>query len=104
MPEFAVILPAAGRSTRFGATVSKLFQPLDGRPVLARTLAAFAQRQDVTQIVVATGDADAVRDCAKFLNPDEKSKLQVCAGGTCRAGSVRAAALACRDSIDWVAV
>ena len=38
MPEFAVILPAAGRSTRFGGTASKLLQPLDGRPVLAWTL------------------------------------------------------------------
>jgi 2-C-methyl-D-erythritol 4-phosphate cytidylyltransferase len=104
MPEFAVILPAAGRSMRFGAPVSKLFQPLDGKPVLARTLAAFAQRADVAQIVVASDEPDAVRDCAKFLNPSEKSKLHICAGGTCRAGSVRAAALACRDSIEWVAV
>jgi 2-C-methyl-D-erythritol 4-phosphate cytidylyltransferase len=104
MPEFAVILPAAGRSTRFGAPVNKLFQLLDGRPVLARTLAAFAQRADVAQIIVATEDADAVRDCAKFLDPREKSKLHVCSGGTCRAGSVRAAAMACRDSIEWVAV
>jgi 2-C-methyl-D-erythritol 4-phosphate cytidylyltransferase len=104
MPEFAVILPAAGRSTRFGAPVSKLFQPLDGRPVLARTLAAFAQRADVAQIVVASENADSVRDCAKFLDAREKSKLHLCAGGTCRAGSVRAAAIACRDSIEWVAV
>ena len=69
MPEFAVILPAAGRSTRFGGPVSKLFQPLDGRPVLARTLAAFAGGADVGQIVVATGDAEAVRDCTKFPQP-----------------------------------
>jgi len=104
MPEFAVILPAAGRSTRFGGQISKLFQPLDGRPVLAGTLAAFARRPDVAQIVVATGDADAVRECAEFLDPREKSKLHVCPGGTCRAESVRAATLACRDSIEWVAV
>src|SRR5580658_7654066 len=104
MPEFAVILPAAGRSTRFGGRISKLFQSLDGRPVLARTLAAFAQRADVAQIVVASEDADAVHDCTKFLDPHEKSKLHICLGGTCRAGSVRAAALACRDSIEWVAV
>jgi 2-C-methyl-D-erythritol 4-phosphate cytidylyltransferase len=104
MPEFAVILPAAGRSTRFGGQISKLFQLLDGRPVLARTLAAFAQRPDVAQIVVASEEADAVRECAKFLNPEEKSKVQICPGGTCRAGSVRAAAMACRDSIEWVAV
>jgi 2-C-methyl-D-erythritol 4-phosphate cytidylyltransferase len=104
MPEFAVILPGAGRSMRFGGQTSKLFQPLEGRPVLAWTLAAFAQRADVVQIVVASGESDAVRDCAKSLNPHERSKLEVCPGGTCRAGSVRAAALACRDSIEWIAV
>jgi 2-C-methyl-D-erythritol 4-phosphate cytidylyltransferase len=104
MPQFAVILPAAGRSTRFGGQISKVFQPLDGRPVLAWTLAAFAQRSDVGQVVVATGEADAVRECAQFLSSDERSKLHICSGGTSRAGSVRAAALTCRDSIEWVAV
>jgi 2-C-methyl-D-erythritol 4-phosphate cytidylyltransferase len=104
MPEFAVILPAAGRSIRFGAPVSKVFQSLDGQPVLTRSLAAFAQRADVVQIVVACGDENAVRDCAKFLSEREQSKLHVCPGGTCRSESVRAAARACRESIEWVAV
>jgi 2-C-methyl-D-erythritol 4-phosphate cytidylyltransferase len=104
MPEFAVILPGAGRSMRFGGQVSKIFQVLDGQPVLARTLAAFAQRPEVVQIVVAASDAQAVLDCAGTLKPSEKSKVQVCAGGSSRAESVRAAALACRDSIEWLAV
>jgi 2-C-methyl-D-erythritol 4-phosphate cytidylyltransferase len=104
MRDFAVILPAAGRSMRFGGAINKLFQPLAGRPVLARTLSAFAQRPDVAQIVIATGEPDAVRKCAEFLDAHEKSKLHLCPGGTCRAGSVRAAAQACRDSIEWVAV
>jgi 2-C-methyl-D-erythritol 4-phosphate cytidylyltransferase len=104
MPEFAVILPGAGRSMRFGGQVSKIFQILDGKPVLARTLAAFAQRSDVAQIVVAATDPEAVLDCAKLLNERERSKVQVCAGGLCRAESVRAAVRACRDSIEWIAV
>lgn len=104
MPEFAVILPGAGRSMRFGGQVSKLFQILDGRPVLARTLEAFARRSDVVQIVVASGEAEAVLDCAKFLGSSERAKVQVCPGGSNRAGSVRAAALACRETIEWVAV
>jgi 2-C-methyl-D-erythritol 4-phosphate cytidylyltransferase len=104
MPEFAVILPGAGRSMRFGGQVSKLFQILDGQPVLSRTLSVFAQRPDVVQIVVAASDAEAVLDCAKILKSAEKSKVQVCAGGSCRAESVRAAARACRDTIEWIAV
>jgi 2-C-methyl-D-erythritol 4-phosphate cytidylyltransferase len=104
MPEFAVILPAAGRSTRFGASLSKLFQILKDRPVLAWTLAAFAHRADVGQIVVASPDAAAVRECCGFLDPEAAKKIDICPGGTCRADSVRVAALATRSSIEWLAV
>ncbi|MGD0768774.1 MAG: 2-C-methyl-D-erythritol 4-phosphate cytidylyltransferase [Tepidisphaeraceae bacterium] len=104
MPEFAVILPAAGRSTRFGGSASKLLQPLNGRPVLAWTLAAFAQREDVAQVVVATPDPDAARDCAKFLDDRAAKKLHLCPGGFCRADSVRIAAMASHSSIGWLAV
>jgi len=104
MPEFAVILPAAGRSTRFGGPGSKLLQPLRGRPVLAWTLAAFAPRDDVAQIVVASDDPDAIRGCAKYLDDRAAQKLQICPGGYCRADSVRGAAVASSDSIGWLAV
>lgn len=84
MPDFAVILPAAGRSARFGGPVSKLFQMLDGKPVLSWTLAAFAQRDDVRQIVVASTDPQAIGDCAQFLDANERKKLHICGGA--RAG------------------
>jgi 2-C-methyl-D-erythritol 4-phosphate cytidylyltransferase len=104
MPDFAVIIPAAGQSTRFGGQTSKLFQPLAGRPVLAWTLCAFANRADVRQIVVATTDPDAIRGCAAYLDKPALAKLKICPGGTCRADSVRVAALASDPSIDWLAV
>lgn len=50
-----VILPAAGSGTRFGG--DKLSQDLGGRPVLLRTVEAFARRAEVESIVVA-GPAD----------------------------------------------
>ncbi|MGD0464156.1 MAG: 2-C-methyl-D-erythritol 4-phosphate cytidylyltransferase [Tepidisphaeraceae bacterium] len=104
MPDFAVILPAAGRSTRFGGSISKLLQPLAGRPVLAWTLSTFANRDDVRQIVVATTDPDAIRHCAASLENSALAKLKICPGGACRADSVRLAALACDPSIVWLAV
>jgi 2-C-methyl-D-erythritol 4-phosphate cytidylyltransferase len=104
MPEFAVILPAAGRSTRFGAASSKLFQPLGGHPVLHWTLRAFADRIDVRQIVVATTDPDAVNDCMTGIIPAGRAKIRLCNGGTCRADSVRVAAEASSPENIWLAV
>lgn len=51
-----VIIPAAGRSERFG-TGDKLAQDLGGRPLLVRTVETFAKRDEVRQIIVA-GPAD----------------------------------------------
>jgi 2-C-methyl-D-erythritol 4-phosphate cytidylyltransferase len=104
MPRFSVILPAAGRSVRYGGATSKLLQDLAGRPVLAWTLGAFAQREDVAQIVVATSDPAVAEACGKSLDGAALKKLLVVAGGSCRADSVRLAALASNQSIEWVAV
>ena len=50
--KFGVILPAAGRSRRFGLG-DKLSQDLGGRPLLLRTVEIFTRRDDVGAIVVA---------------------------------------------------
>lgn len=47
-----VIIPAAGRSSRYGSG-DKLSQDLGGRPLLLRTVEAFTKRQEVTSIIVA---------------------------------------------------
>ena len=51
MMRVAVIIPAAGQSTRFGS--DKLGQDLGGRPLLLRTVEAFTKREEVTRIIVA---------------------------------------------------
>ena len=53
MPRFAVILPAAGSSTRFGGTRSKLVVELAGLPVITRAVLPFVQRTDTHQILIA---------------------------------------------------
>ena len=50
MASFALILPAAGRSIRFGA--DKLMGSLAGRPVLSHSLGAFLCRRDVAIVVI----------------------------------------------------
>jgi 2-C-methyl-D-erythritol 4-phosphate cytidylyltransferase len=47
MPDFAVILPAAGKSTRFGGRQKKPFVELEGQPLWLRTANLFRHRPDV---------------------------------------------------------
>ncbi len=54
MPSFAVILPAAGRSLRFGQ--NKLLANLCGKPVITHAAEAFLARSDVTDLIIATND------------------------------------------------
>jgi 2-C-methyl-D-erythritol 4-phosphate cytidylyltransferase len=106
MPSFAVILPAAGRSIRFGE--DKLATRLLGRPVLQRSVMAFLDRQDVSQVIIATNDFSATHAAltsapssdAILANP----RLNMCAGGAVRAQSVRAALAKVRPEIEWIAV
>src|SRR5436190_22452113 len=60
-----VIIPAAGKSRRFGES-DKLAQDLGGRTVLLRTVEIFAKRDEVRSIIVA-GPAGA-EEFAEFKN------------------------------------
>lgn len=61
--KLAVIIPAAGQSTRFGFG-DKLSQDLAGRPILLRAVEAFVKREETIGIVVAAppDDLDGFRD------------------------------------------
>jgi len=92
MTSFAVILPAAGRSARFGR--DKLAEPLRGTSVLERSIDAFAGRADVGIVLVAG------RDNVTTPNP----KVRTCPGGASRAHTVRAALATLPPEFEWVAV
>jgi len=102
-PSLAAILPAAGRSSRFGGG-NKLFQPLCGVPVLARALAPFLAMPEVRQVVIATGEEAAVRRMLEAAHIDARGKLTFCAGGPTRAHSVRNALACVEAGIEWIAV
>src|SRR5262250_790967 len=63
MAKFAVILPAAGQSSRFKDKEKKPFAQLEGRAVWLRSAELFVTRSDVCQciIVVAKGDQEVFR-------------------------------------------
>src|SRR5262245_18358279 len=59
MSRIALILPAAGRSSRFGAgREKKVFTELDGRAVWLRALDPFLKREDVVSVVLAIAPED----------------------------------------------
>jgi 2-C-methyl-D-erythritol 4-phosphate cytidylyltransferase/2-C-methyl-D-erythritol 2,4-cyclodiphosphate synthase len=84
--DFAAIIPAAGRGTRFGG--EKLSQVVVGRSVLEHSLCAFLEREDVAVVIVATGDTAAPLPISQEIA--RHGKLHVCAGGRHRSESVRA--------------
>jgi 2-C-methyl-D-erythritol 4-phosphate cytidylyltransferase len=96
---FAVILPAAGSSARFGADRDKLLEPLQGLSVVARSVQIFLDRRDVSQVIIPTRRPDLL---APELPRDER--LNFCPGGGCRAESVRSGLQRVHSALAWVAV
>ncbi|WP_309716279.1 2-C-methyl-D-erythritol 4-phosphate cytidylyltransferase [Armatimonas sp.] len=88
-PAVTALLPAAGRGERFGSEQNKILSDLLGRPILAWTLEAFAQCDDITRIVLVGSEGDSDR-LWELGDQYAKGKLQaVVLGGSTRQESVR---------------
>jgi 2-C-methyl-D-erythritol 4-phosphate cytidylyltransferase len=98
MPRFAVILPAAGRSTRFHAAEKKVFADLDGRPVWLHSAELFLSRSDVCQCIVIAAPEDRKR----FAAAD--GRVEIADGGAERSESVANALALTTADVDFVAV
>ena len=104
MSKFAVIIPAAGKSERFGGKEKKIFAKLDGRPVFLRTLEKFVTRDDVGQIILAVSpeDHDTVR--TKFGPNLGFMGVKLVEGGAHRGDTVAAALAVVDESLEYIAV
>lgn len=105
MPAFAVILPAAGRSSRFGTPwTKKVYADLLGKPVWLRAAEAFSGRPDVVEVVLAI----AAEDRESFGRWDASlagsMNLKVIDGGEERSETIAKALDALTSSADYVAV
>jgi 2-C-methyl-D-erythritol 4-phosphate cytidylyltransferase len=105
MGPFAVILPAAGRSSRFGdPKQKKIYAELDGRAVWLRAVEPFINRDDVAQtiLVIAPEDRELFerrfRPSVAFLN------IRVVDGGAERSDSVARALEVLDPACEFVAV
>jgi len=103
MDQFAVIMPAAGRSARFGGPKNKLFEEIAGVTVFRRALDAFLRRKDVACIVIATGPGQTSADFLREQSSAD-SRLLFTPGGSSRAESVFRALKRVPETIAWVAV
>lgn len=105
MARFAVILPAAGRSSRFGDPKrKKVFAELDGRAVWLRSAEPFVNRDDVGQIMVVIAAEDRelfeirYRPSVAFLG------IEVVEGGAERHDSIANALQRLKPDCDHVAI
>ncbi len=105
MARFAVILPAAGRSSRFhDKNYKKVFAPLDNRPVWMHSAERFVNRSDVSQVVLVIAKEDREFFQAKFGANVALLGIQVVEGGQERADSVEAALSRILPEADFVCV
>jgi 2-C-methyl-D-erythritol 4-phosphate cytidylyltransferase len=104
MANYAVIFPAAGKSSRFRDKEKKPFVNLDGRAVWLRTVEQFITRNDVVQcvIVVATDDQEMFR--RRFGANMAFMNLQIANGGSERFESVANALALLKPEAEFVAI
>ena len=107
---FALILAAAGRSSRFShegssdPAVKKTFAHLGGKPVWLRCAEKFASRDDVIQIIVVVGPDDMAWFRKYYMSEINRMLLLVVQGGENRVDSVRNALVSVTTKADFVVV
>lgn len=105
MARFAVILPAAGNSSRMsGFQRKKPFIELKGRAVWLRTAEHFIGRGDVCQTILVVSPDDMEWFKETFRPNLAFMEIKVVAGGATRAESVRNGISAITEPADFVAV
>ena len=61
MVKLGVVIPAAGQGKRMGVPYNKQFILLQGKPILAHTIALFEQTEAVSEIVIVSSKEDQER-------------------------------------------
>ena len=102
-PFLSAVVVAAGSSVRMGGK-DKIFLDVAGIPVIARSLLAYENCEDVSEIVVVTKES-SINEIKKLAEEYKIEKLKtVVPGGTTRAESVRNGVLAVSSEAGFVAI
>jgi len=103
--KFAVILPAAGKSSRFrDQHYKKPFAPLENRAVWLHSAERFVNRDDVKQLILIIAAEDREEFQAKFAANTAILGIEVVDGGEHRTDSVANALSRVRPDMDFIAV
>lgn len=102
-PRCAALVAAAGSSSRMGGE-NKLLLPLEGVPVLARTLAALQVAGSVDEIIVAAREEDILEISQLCRTYGFTKCKKVIRGGESRVHSVLLAALEASPEMELLAV
>jgi 2-C-methyl-D-erythritol 4-phosphate cytidylyltransferase len=99
MSHFALLLPAAGKSTRFGGPRNKVLEFLGDKRILSHAMAPFLAHPDLAKVIIACADP---ADLSSMLPANDR--IEFCLGGPSRAHSVLEALRRVSTNVDWVAV
>jgi 2-C-methyl-D-erythritol 4-phosphate cytidylyltransferase len=103
--KFAVILPAAGKSSRFhDKNYKKPYAPLAGRAVWLHVAEKFLNRGDVKQTILVISPDDREHFDFKFAGNAAILGVEVVEGGAERADSVERALARVKSDVDFIAV
>ena len=105
MASFSVIIPAAGKSSRFKDDYfKKPFMPLENRAVWLHSAEKFLNRDDVKQLILVISAEDREDFHEKFAANVVILGIEVVDGGDSRGESVRNAMEKVREDVDFVCI
>ena len=105
MAKFAVIIPAAGKSTRLAMkNRKKVFLEMQGRAVWLRAAEHFTNGDDVAQTLIVISPEDMEYFKEKYAPNLAFMNIEVVAGGAERSDSVRNGLARVQTNVDFVAV
>src|SRR4051794_23125016 len=105
MEKFCVILPAAGRSTRFGdPEEKKIYADLEGWAVWLRAIEPFVDREDVEQVILVIAPEDRDMFDRRYRSSLALMNIQVIEGGDERSDSIAKALDLAKPTCDFVAI
>ena len=99
--KIAVIIPAAGASSRFGGLIPKQFSRLGDETVLEKSVNLFLGISSVNQVVIAVNqNEDLIKSQSFYQDP----RIKIVAGGSTRSESVFNAMAEVDESVEIVAI